>query len=622
MIKELSGFMQSLDPHFRSIGLRAKDGLHILLKIQQGAISLAEWEFTRKKDPDMVFLKKCAALTQLSWCIGMNKLFDWPMRAIHTSSPYCVALKRENLPGGEKYIHNTKTQVFERMGAYFAKGMELVDTESEKQLIKIFERALNTEERFMHWLQLIPDYPLLKDGEYVIFYLDVPMEQYKDTNDRYLRDKLFNTNEYNKKIGEEIYGTSDFFNGFPEKKKFLTHQSAYFDIASRISAQEARDLYDFKNIMGQRILPRPLPIFIHEDEMKSRGKKSLRDASIELFKREAEQGNVIGYREIIESLYEDYHDQFGNYYLLFYNRGEIKDFDFVSKFEYRLQDSTGKPWKVQDWFDVNFRPVIENVFQLQTAVLQQVFNNALVTRTKAGGFQYRYFDEIDAAYCKSDVTFLLVQQYRKAFYDFIYKSKRQAVSQHMFDLILQASILEDIRLDEIKNNFHTQERYIRQKMNIWFSLSDHFNLLNTKINTTMGSRLEEHRGFVRRLTKREGQIETDDQYAFSVGQVIRYLLSKSKTADRSYKRLEPFLQHVHSRELNKAISRMFDTYKHETFSTNFREPFAAVMAYETKANIRDLIPTMLAGIFSTNELFSSREEETAVAIIEETEEQI
>jgi CRISPR-associated protein Csh1 len=346
------------------------------------------------------------------------------------------------------------------------------------------------------------------------------------------------------------------------------------------------------------ILPRPLPIFVDRDELK-------KDA-IALFKKGAEDGERIGYKEIIETLNEKHNDDVGNYYLLFYLAGEIKDFDFVSKFEYYLNDEAGKPWKVNDYFSVNYQPTVKNVFDFQYFILVSILNNSLVVKTKAGGFQYKFFDDIDAKYCKSDNTYLLVMKYRKAFYDFVYKSKRQAVTQQMFDDILQTSLLDDLRLDEIKNNRHTQEYSIRQKLNIWFSLSANFERKYKPVET-MANKLQTHRKFIQQLTKNEATIETDEQYAFTVGQVIYYLLTKSKTSDTSYKRLEPFLQQVHAKELNKAIARLFDTYKHETFSANFRTPFAEVMAYETKASIRDLMPTTLAGIFSQNALFSDKE---------------
>lgn len=630
MIKELVQFTNSLDNEMRTIGMLPKEGLHILLKYENTDDNILiaknfqyEW-FSKKKTVLSSFLKSSATLAQLAWMVNTNKCFDLPAKGIHSCSPYCLAFKRESIKGGAKFT-DAKAKLYERVNSYFTKAIELLEDAGEKEKIKVFRDALNSEEKMHFYLDQIPEYNTLKDAEYIVFYLDVEAEKYKLVNAKYLTDKLFNTNDYNRTVNEVMYGTSDFFNGYPTKKPYLTHQSAAFDIAARISAEDARSLFDFQDIIGRNILPKPLPIFIHADEIVKKRGRSIQESAIQLFKSEAEQNKRIGYKEVIEALYKDYPNELGNYYLLFYDRGIIKDFDFVPKFEYLLEDEESKPWKIQDLFGADNSSTISNVFQLQQAVLLPVFNNALVTKTKAGDFQYKYFDEIDSKYCKSDVTFLLVMQYRKAFYDFIYKSKRQAVTQAMFNSILQASIVEDIRLDEIKSGYHTQDGNIRRKMNIWFSLSEKFTLNNIKSTTTMASKLQEHREFIQKLTKGEGTITSDDEYAFTVGQVIYYLLSKSKTADRSYKRLEPFMQQVHSKELNKAISRMFDSYKHENFSGNFRNPFAEIMDYTTDTNVRDLMPVMLAGIFSKNALFSGNEQKEDAEVVSEqetTEEQL
>jgi CRISPR-associated protein Csh1 len=632
MIKELTIFIKSLDPGMKVLGMKPKEGLHILLRIQKkedqlfiDEQSIVQTAFTRKKDqtPEEVqFLKRCANLIQLSWCVNTNKCFDLPIKAIHSCSPYCLAVKKENLTGGEKYKQNTKSKVYERIRSYFAKASELLETDEEKQMIKIFEQAFNSEEKFNAWLTMCPEHEQLKDSEYVIFYLDVPLSQYETTNARYLADKLFNTNEYNKTVEGEIFGTSDFFNGYPTKKPFLSHQSASFDIAARISAEQAKHLFEFQDIMTRNILPKPLPIFIHQDEIMQKAGRSLKNSALAIFKREAERedrDSRIGYREIIEELYEKHGDELGNYYLLFYDRGEIKDFDFVPKFDYLLCDEKGEKWAIEDLFNGGNDQSIKNVFQFQQAVLLLIFNNGLVVKTKSGGFQYKYFDEIDNKYTKSDATYLHVLQYRKAFYDFIYKSKRQAVTAAMFDSILRTSVLEDIRLDEIKSSYHTEDRNIRKKLNIWFSLKDNFNNSTHKNNEPMANKLKEHREFIKKLTKSEADIENDEQYAFAAGQVIFYLMSKSKTADRSYKRLEPFLQQVQAKQLNMAISRMFDAYKHEQFSGNFKTPFAQVVAYDTSKNMRDLIPTLLSGIFSKNSLFSDKEYEDVISVDSEEE---
>lgn len=611
MLRELINFTDSLDPEFKALGMKHKEGLHIFLEVQNDGERFwidekMDVVFTRKKEltPDEnALIKRTSTLTQLSWCVNTNKCFDLPIKAIHSCSPYCLALKRENLVGGEKYSSNVsgkKSQVYERINAYFGKASELLDSEEEKQYVEIFKNALNTEERFQFWVENSGYWSELKDSDYVIFYLNESIEKYQATNKKYLADKLFNKSEYNVEVKESVFGTSDFFNTFSTSKAFLMHQSASFDIAGRISASDAKSLYEFQDIIGRNILPKPLPIFIHKDELK-------KDA-IALFKKAAESGDKIGYQQIIEKLYDKHKDDFGNYYLLFYSFGEIKDFDFVSKFEYELIDSEGDKWEIQDLFGVKNNRTLDNVFDLHFAVMQPAFNNSLVMKTKTGDFQYRYFDDIDAKYCKSDNTFLLVNKYRKAFYDFIYKSKRQAVTSLMFHDIMRTSILDDLRLDELKNGNHSERFSILQKLNIWFSLYEKFDLQNNKTNAeSMASKLKVHREFIEKLSKGETSIESDDQYAFAVGQVIYYLLTKSKTSDTSYKRLEPFVQQVHAKELNKAIARLFDTYKHEPFSSNFRNPFAEVMDYETSANIRDFMPTLLAGVFSKNALFSDKD---------------
>lgn len=91
------------------------------------------------------------------------------------------------------------------------------------------------------------------------------------------------------------------------------------------------------------------------------------------------------------------------------------------------------------------------------------------------------------------MNYLLIQKYRRAFYEFIYKSRRSSVSQEIFNDIMQISILEDIRLDEVKNNQHKEYFNIIKKLNIWFSLYEQFNLSPHNNNKKMASNLEHYR---------------------------------------------------------------------------------------------------------------------------------
>ena len=123
----------------------------------------------------------------------------------------------------------------------------------------------------------------------------------------------------------------------------------------------------------------------------------------------------------------------------------------------------------------------------------------------------------------------------------------------------------------------------------------------------MASKIEKYHTFVDELVNGKNHIQEgdDEQFAFTAGQVIAYLFSKSRSSDRSYSRLEPFLQKRDCSLFKQAILRFFEMYKHENFSNNFKKPFAEVMAFETEKNLKDVSPIILAGFFSDNKLFAN-----------------
>lgn len=643
MIKEIINFTNSIMkgfPEIMSLKLEPNKGLHVFIEID----STGNWENQNLiKDEDFAYINgknnnsplfiDCIKYQGVSDYITMNKVqkFDSKQK-IHSCSPFAVAFnfnfneadlkefgikqwKKGEKPSDEEKMENetlirTKriAVIKERISDYKKNSYRLYEINEEFDYKIILEGFYHNIEAIIDKVSSLNEFGLLTAKDYLRIVLkSIPLEMQESMYRKYLETEIFN----DEKLSHKNFGIIGAVNDYPDKKPYLKHQTSPFikGIGQRYTREEALVMDNFKKIMSKNILPNPLPIFIHKEELKNE--------SIKTFKREAENGNRIGYKEIIDELFRNHQQDFGNYYLLYYDRGEIKDFDFVSKFEFYLKDENENNWQINDYFEVGNAQTIHNIFHFQQAVLQPVFNNGLITKTKNDTYQYKYFDDIESKYCKSDSTYIQILKYRKAFYDFIYKSKRQAVTSQMFFEIMQATILEDIRLDEIKNNFHTEERNIRQKLNIWFSLNNHF--INAKNNQVMSSKLESHRAFISQLADGKTNITTDEEYAFAVGQVIYYLLSKSKTKDRSYKRLEPFMQQVHSKELNKSISRLFDSYKHENFSNNFREPFAQVMDYETTTNVRDLIPTILAGIFSENALFSKGEKKEETEIIIETE---
>ncbi|WP_259015201.1 hypothetical protein [Emticicia fluvialis] len=647
MIKELINFTNNINEDFLKLGVTPREGLHILLTLNftdnTGHIDLQHYEYSiysKKMREETELLSRCKFLSQSAWCIDTNKCFDLPTKAIHSCSPYLVAFKREHLEGGEKHKNNQtlkKKQIYERWGDYFAKAELLFKDEESKQENRIFqyffkngdykilldeitkknsieyERLTNMRSELEKQLkdlkdnlqkeeikskikdidnQLLSVKPL-EDSDYILFYIDKPLEEYKKAHQKYLADKLFNTDKYNTPPDEEgrIFGTSNFMNGYNSSMPFLTHQTASFEITGRISDIEAKLLYDFEQILPRKTLPNPLPLFIYEDELQKR--------VISFFK---ETGFKLSYKELVEQLWENHKNDFANYYLLTWQNTKdgivFQDFDFVSQFEYEFDAQIENLFEIQEKGGKSYMhyPAIKTIFQLEYMVFKPLLQSKYL--------KLDYFNDLKKEdYEGLENTFQTYVKYRKAVYDFIYKSKRKGINHHIFSDMVFSHIKDDIK----QNNGYS----IKEKLNIWFSLFEIFKYNNNQNATTMASKLKHYQEFVAQLSLGQANTSTatDADFAFAAGQVIDYVLNKSKSDDKSYQLLEPYLQQAKCQEFKRAIANDIARYKHAISDNEqrFKAVCDFVLTYETNANMKEFTPEILAGVFSKCQFFTKKE---------------
>lgn len=649
MIKEIVNFTNNLSENFKNEGVKPREGLHILLSVknEEGQLNIDienyHYEiYSKKMKEETPFIEKCKFLSQNAWCIDTNKCFDLPTKAIHSCSPYLVAFKREHLEGGEKFNDNAKknkTQLTERFNTYFEKANALFATEEEKlnnQVFqfffshKTFETILNRiyqeneaktialteqleaeKERFKNSKnkeekenvklniseleQKMLSFKALDDSDYIAFYLDKSIDEYQLIHAKYLREKLFNTEKFNTTPDEEglVFGTSNFMNSFNSNMPFLSHQTASFEITGRISNQDAKVLYDFEDILSRGILPKPLPLFIYKEE--------LQQQVVTLFK---ESGYKMGFVEMVETLWDNYKDDFGNYYFLQWQNSKegivFQDFDFVSKFDYELEiqvhnlfnikekGSKGNDEKLLHYSKIN------TVFEFEKAIFKPLLQSKYL--------RLDYFSDLKKDdYEGLNNTFQAYAKYRKAVYDFVYKSKRQGIDARIFSDMVFSHIKDDIKND---NGYG-----VKEKLNIWFSLYELFdNDFNNNNSITMASKLKDYQDFVSKLAVGQADTDkaTDAQFAFAAGQVIEYVIQKSKTDNKSYALLEPYLQQAKCSEFKKALTNDIARYKHAINDNEwrFKNVCAFVNTWETEQNMKDFLPEILAGVFAKNEFFT------------------
>lgn len=661
MIKELINFTKSLDNDFQNSGIKPSKGLHILVDINDSTnqIQIADCIYFFGTEAGMnELVKDCLFYERNSQYITMNKVqkFD-PKQKIHSCSPFSLAFNFSLGAKKKELLERIKSEIgdddidniYDADQLLNRKVKEYKIDEVKKSIDTYFLNSIkmclfNPDEILINKINFFKDFcknsffnlfnqisiqkeTKKKNGEieikevfaidelgekdYVrVYFKNIEKDQWKKSYNYYCKEEYFNTGDFNipNDIGE-IFGTSDFINTLSDKKPFLKHLTASFLVNSRISGDDAKTLNDLKQILKSKIkldkkeksiLPKPLPIFIFKEELQKK--------IIGLFK---DNNCSLSYKEIIEKLWNSYKEDFNNYYLMNWYYGKdivIQDFDYVSKFEYEI-----KGWKIDNLFklkdnetkaDKNY-PQLNTIFDLEEIVFRKLISNKFNT--------IDYFKDLNNEdykdYTKnkhSDNTFYAYSKYRKGVYDFVYKSKRQAIDQNAFYEMVFSGIKDDLK----QNN----EYGVKEKLNIWFSLGLNFNLIKKNKSIDMKSdmtwKLKDYQQFVDDLAedKANVQILTDQQFAFAAGQVIDYILKKSKSADQSYRLLEPYLQQSKCDQFKAIIANDFARYKHENYSNRFKAVANDVLSYQTDSDLKKLLPEILSGIFSTNQLFPQKKE--------------
>ncbi|MGB9702975.1 MAG: hypothetical protein ACPL1A_09685 [Candidatus Kapaibacteriota bacterium] len=591
MIKEISNFVEKIPDNYFTEGLTPAEGLHIWIKLdEQGNVAEKESyrvkttgktkKYYDKNNNECDFPYKIIIREAYSGIISINKSLDAPAKKIHSSNPFVIWFKKQNeneiIGLLKRYFDNTKKYYEEEDYDLINKTQEFLENNLYKLLNEAFEQFKD-----------------LKATDYIKIYFDIDLEIVKKGYENYLGSNLYNKSDYN--LDNDEYGLSGFLNGDNVKKIFIMHKTSHFNVNNHISKKEAYNLYLFEKLISNKPLPKlpnPLPIFIDEEELNFK--------VIKIYGREG----VKSFHEIIKRILEQHKRDLTNYYLIFWSRQgglTIHDLDFVSSFRYHLID-----FEIINLFGVKdtFEGPISNIFEFEIQIVQRLFNNVLIQKTKDGGINFRYFDDIEyKSQYMTKTTHNNILKYRKSFYDFIYKSKIDAITYSVFYNLCMSSILDDINHDEIKNGYHTLDRNIKEKLNIFFSLNKNFG------GEDMASKIPSLRDKLKKLLEEpEKHIETDEEFAFNAGQLIYYIVFQSETANKTHALLEPYVSKTDPNLFKVTITRGIEQYKHKLpFGTKrFQKLASEVLGYDSQTNIKELLPILLAGYFSNSVLFESK----------------
>lgn len=629
MIREIINFTNDIIedcPDIMQRNLKPNGGLYIFVDIDEAGNWVNEngvygqdYLYLKTNDSESsIPISEITALEEEVKRVGtsMNKVLDKSSQ-IFSCSPYAVVFKKKSLTN-EKIPGIKGEKICKLLPFYFENARKLCPLEEQQRIVSfesicgIILKELENFIREQADEKKIVLIDQLKDDEYISIYLrSVSLNDYKKAHDCYLKDKLYNKGEFNKTVNGILYGVSGFLNGLNDKKLFLVHRTACMDegLSGRISFEEALLLDKFQSLILRKVLPNPLPIAVNQRENK---------LFLNLFH---ENETPLSYRELIKSLFEQHEiKELSEFYLLNYSKAKdivINDIDFVPMFRYYfdkpllIENVMLAGYKRDEIFEEERDIILKDIFSFEYVVVREIFNNCLVMIKKDGSYKSLYFGEVDLSKRSDNGKFLiyqLIMKYRYAFYEYIYKSKQNAINVLMFDEMMFTSILASIKNEEVKSRF-SFNNVIKRKLNIWFSLYNLFNN-NDKKKEVMASNVTDLMSKMRLVAKGEAVLETPEEFAFAAGQLVSYLMDQSVASDKTYSMLEPYLQKTKSKHLQDAIAHVFSQYKHAVsiYGKAFKALASNVLTYDEDVDMKPLLKYFLAGCFSNCVIYEKKEE--------------
>ena len=547
-----------------------KDGTYILVNIKSGKIieklNIFYDKKSKKIDGELnQYYGYFRAFDYYSNLVDMNKPMD-PKKTIHSNQIYSFFIKKESIRENKltkSIIEGYKKNLLNPEEKYNSKEAKELYKNIAEKLPKIEK---NIVEDIFLWIEDNVNENLLdndnkKDYLKIFFVeedLDKSLEVFKNEHKRYIIPNIFNSNDYNKKVGKIIYGASNNNMGLNAKKAFLENKTRRVSIPYLVNTDEILLQYAFYNYL--------LP--------------------------EVKQGNYFIYfleNEIIPKTYKEGCPNGAKYLLnASYSKDvDIKNFNVISKNndeEIIINFKEILHQKKKDTDEIEYGNL--NREKMMNNINKIFFYNSLL-----GNF---LLNDGDLDIKDIEVKKLLMK-YRNAFYKWFYLNDEAEVKKNIRKIYLDAVMVA------IGNGHFFKAS---QQLDFGFCLEKYFygkselmeEIMNVKevfLNHT--------------LSEEEWEFLNDEEYFFAVGQILAYInyMRNSKAKSLNFIKQLTFVKNIDV--LKEKIKKIVISYSHifETKNKKINRTISNISLYQPK-EIR--IDILLAGFTADIIFFKKREE--------------
>lgn len=383
---------------------------------------------------------------------------------------------------------------------------------------------------------------------------------YKNESDRYFIPNIYNSNDYNCKIKGVIHGLPNDNMGLNAKKPYLETKTRKTIIPYYLNQEEImmqKKFFDY--LMNQAVVGK-VHIYMGQDGIKA-----------------------LNYKEHLKTKFDGLFFRIQNG-----KEVEIHDSSIVTNFNPELR----KKFEFQNILRIDDKYSKTSYESFQTLEkLQEIIDSVLFSRFLNSNYFTEASDiKINDSTLKSNI---LVS--RTALFNWFYKGN----SNNIWQLLNQVS-LKSVK-GSIENGYNTKAI---EQFNLRMSLKEYFRggkemadiILNLKENLKL------------KITQEPtGCIENDREYFFAVGQLVSYLISRSKGKKKPLSLANPFINAKKDKIIKEKLKGLYKKYNYdiEDYNYRFKTMYAMVASYEIEDKIdEDMI---IAGYLHSNLMYEKLE---------------
>ena len=547
-----------------------KDGTYILVNIKSGKIieklNIFYDKKSKKIDGELnQYYGYFRAFDYYSNLVDMNKPMD-PKKTIHSNQIYSFFIKKDSIRENKltkSIIEGYKKNLLNPEEKYNSKEAKELYKNIAEKLPKIEKDIV--EDIFL-WIEDNVNENLLENDnkkDYLkIFFveedLDKSLEVFKNEHKRYIIPNIFNSNDYNKKIGETIYGLSNNNMGLNAKKAFLENKTRRVSTPYLVNTDEILLQYAFYNYLLPEVKQGNYFIYFLENE---------------IIPRTYKEGCPNGAKYLLNASYSKDVD-IKNFNVISKNSSEEININFKEILHQKKKDTDEI-----EYGNLNREKMMNNINKI-------FFYNSLL-----GNF---LLNDGDLDIKDIEVKKLLMK-YRNAFYKWFYLNDEAEVKKNIRKIYLDAVMVA------IGNGHFFKAS---QQLDFGFCLEKYFygkselmeEIMNVKevfLNHT--------------LSEEEWEFSNDEEYFFAVGQILAYInyMRNSKAKSLNFIKQLTFVKNIDV--LKEKIKKIVISYSHifETKNKKINRTISNISLYQPK-EIR--IDILLAGFTADIIFFKKREE--------------